>query len=204
MQSLYSFRKPDSNKTLGIEWEMFINREKLARIDGYSGFFYIARDGSIEGCYTPGYLGREIVSQPLPAAWLVSELARWVKKNNLSSSDITPNDSCGIHIHVSRKWLTIPNAEKIHNFISTMARDDLKMLFGRHPNYYCRVGGRIGDSRYLAVNTQPTKTIEIRSFASGDLKWAQWCVLFAEYLVVNAKHLNAEACRAFYDLYWKV
>lgn len=51
----------------------------------------------------------------------------------------------------------------------------------------------------MALNVEPKDTVEFRVFRSGDLKWAQYCVLLVEYIMENAKHLNKDAFFAFVD-----
>lgn len=55
-------------------------------------------------------------------------------------------------------------------------------------------------SRYCIVNVTNSKTIEFRMFASGNVKWAQYCVELVNYLVENAFHLNVDAFNAAVDM----
>lgn len=199
MQSLLQFRKPPSNHTMGIELECLVHNDWWygdKNVSKYHGFFYATGDGSIQ---TPwNHYGAEFVSQPLTRQWLKKEL---IKLSNKVTWAV--NDSCGIHIHISRKWLSERKARALYTWMNTLSFADLHLLFGRKGNDHCRYNRQYGDSRYLAINNQNKATIEFRMFASGDVKWAQYCVDMADYLVRNANHINVEAARAFHDLYYK-
>ena len=196
MQSLSTFRKPPHNKTMGIEIECVLGACEVRYFQHY-GFFYATQDGSID-TNTWSQMGVEFVSQPLPVEMLCKQIGKLGKRFTWES-----NTSTGIHIHVSRQWLSTKKATAIYNWIKTLTNAEFELLFGRKPNYYCRTEGTIGSTRYLAVNTENKATIEFRMFASGPADWAKYCVKMAEYLVVNAYHLNLDAALAFKDLYFK-
>ena len=196
MQSLSTFRKPPHNKTVGIEIECLVDAHAVEYFQ-YYGFFYSTQDGSI-GATRWTQLGVEFVSQPLPVDMLCKQIDKLGKRFTWEC-----NSSCGIHVHVSREWLSLKKATAIYNWIKTLSNTEFETLFGRRPNHYCSIEGTIGRSRYLAVNTENTKTIEFRMFASGPADWAKYCVKMAEYLVVNAYHLNLDAALAFKDMYFK-
>lgn len=200
MQSLEKFRTPPSNRTMGIEWEMLWEerhpRFRAVYLAGYLGFFYVTTDGSIN-VDNYNQTGRELVSQPLTAPWLLKELERVHKRIP------TPlyNDSCGIHIHVSRKWATQKKVDHLSAFLTRLDLADYKLAFGRLPNYYSRaMSAPTPNCRYMALNTTNKNTVEFRMFRSGDLKWAQYCVKLINYMMVNANHLNTEAFFAFVEM----
>jgi hypothetical protein len=195
MQSVSSYRKPVSNKSYGIEIECLLPRDISLNTYGHSGFWFATQDGSIDEEHDTR--GREFVSQPLPADWLCKEIYKLAKKYQW-----THHGSCGIHVHVSRKWFSEKKARAVHEFIEQLDLDDYEALFGRVPNYYCRHGMQFGYTRYMPVNTQNKDTIELRMFRSGDAKWAAYCVRMAEYLVSNAFHLTEHGCFAIKDLYY--
>lgn len=206
MQSLSSFRKPDSFRTLGIEWELVCNYDHYLARGTYQGFFYVTTDGSIEA--REGY-GRELVSQPLPAKWLIKELERVNKKLN-ANNNWTYNSSCGIHVHASRKWVTSKKVDHLRTFLGEITPAEAHSAFGRVPNSYCRsLAGvnkenhsryAVHDPRYYCLNITNEKTVEFRMFRSGDVKWAQYCVKLVEYMIVNSTHLNKDAFFAFVDM----
>ena len=196
MQSLSKFRTPPHNKTMGIEIECILIFGGVDYFRHY-GFFYSTQDRSID-THSWSQCGVEFVSQPLPVDMLCKQLDKLGKKFQWEH-----NSSCGIHVHVSRKWLSEKKAIAIYNWIKTLTNAEFKLLFGRLPNYYCRTEGTIGSTRYLAVNTENKATIEFRMFSSGSADWAKYCVKMAEYLVCNAYYLNLDAALAFKDLYFK-
>ena len=195
MQSLSKFREPPHNKTVGIEIECLVEVGDVKYRQHY-GFFYSTSDGSIE----EGWLKRgvEFVSQPLPVDMLCKQIDKLAKRFSWEH-----NSSCGIHVHVSREWLSLKKAKAIYNWLKTLRDVEFENLFGRKPNYYCKTSYELGSSRYLAVNIENKNTIEFRMFASGSADWAKYCVKMVEYLVVNANHLNLDAALAFKDLYFK-
>lgn len=197
MQSLNKFRDAPVSRSVGIEIECLINNANYSiKHDTFYGFFYTTADGSISAGWRS--TGIEFVSQPLTVSWLCREIDRLNKKFKWES-----NSSCGIHVHVSRKWLTEKRAKTIYDWMCSLSWDEMEELFGRTPNTYCRVDSRrkLGSSRYMGINTTNKDTIEFRMFSSGDAKWARYCVKMVEYLIDNANHLNIEAALAFRDMY---
>ena len=177
MNNLPNPRKPTHNKTLGIEIECVIDREVADKITTpYHGMFKVDTDGSIRAGYNKR--GKELVSQPLPASWLKNEITKLYKKFKWEH-----DESCGIHVHVSRKWWSVQRAEKLARFLGRLSRADMKLLFGREPNEFCQNNGYRPNNRYNAINFTPENTIEIRAFSSGDAEWAKYCVAFTDLLV---------------------
>lgn len=193
MQSLYSFRKPPVNRTMGIEIECFYNGDFERQL--YYGFFYAGQDGSIDCNW--GQTGVEWVSQPLTKEWLKKEIDKlWFKYPGWKW-----NDTCGIHIHVSRKWLSDKKAKAIYKFLQNQSDVFFREIFGRSSNYYCRTTESYGSTRYCTINSENTATIEFRMFRSGDANWAKYCVDCVEYMIQSAYHLSTDGCYAFRDLY---
>lgn len=197
MNSLSSFRKPVSHKSMGIEIECGVDYHTIlggnVGIHQHYGFFYCTADGSV---YVPGRLNCEFVSQPLTKEWLIKEINRLEKR--VGAWDF--NDTCGIHIHVSRKWLTVERAKLIHKFYCGLSNWQREALFGRASNYYCGVDPW-NKTRYNAINNENKETIEFRMFASGNAQWAVYCVKMVDYLITNAKHLNLDATFAFSSIH---
>lgn len=201
MQSLLTFRKPPSHRTLGIEWECFFKAEECPEYDQYKGFFYVTTDGSLRwGNVACGFhCGRELVSQPLTSPWLVKELERLAKK----LPPMYYNETCGIHIHVSRKWATAKKVDHLITFFKTLTDLECYDAFGRIPNDYCyhmKSDQATKGNRYNAINLTNDATVEFRVFRSGNVKWAQYCVKLVEYMLTNAFHLNKDAFFAFVDM----
>jgi hypothetical protein len=195
MNTLENVRKAPSNKTMGIEIEMCVRHGVMDDKD-YHGFFYRGYDGSISAPYD--FRGCEWVSQPLTVSWLKREITKLYTKLD---GEYSVNRSCGIHIHVSRKWCSEKKAREIYDIIKFFHSEELEDIFGRSLNGY--TDGSYGN-RYCMVNNTNDHTIEFRMFAPGNEAWALYCVDLAQYLVQNAHHLSTDGIRAFRDMYPKV
>lgn len=191
MYSDMKVRKPVHNKTLGIEIEGYTN--KHPNYYSYIGFFSVQRDGSIHKHWDSYDV--EYVSQPLTPQWLKREIYKLYSKHPWDT-----NTSCGIHIHASKKWVSNKKALAIYKFYCSLTTGDQKELFGRETNDYCGMCS-FGSTRYNAVNTTNSETIEFRMFASGHDVWAAYCVDMVCYLIQNAYHLNVDAALAFRAMY---
>lgn len=192
MTTLYGpLRKLPHDRAIGIEVECSVSNWLERSI--YYGFFYAGRDVSI---HVDGY-PIEFVSQPLTQEWLKRELKKLYKR-----FDISANASCGIHLHVNKKWCSVKRAKTISTFLQTLSDEEMKEIFGRVPNDYCE--NRWDPSnKYCAVNVSKDTTVEFRSFRSGSINWACYCVDLVCYLVKTHASLNKEALFAFRDLYPK-
>lgn len=191
MQSLSSFRKPVSNRSMGIELECVFDVDEAPQAGQHKGFFYVTTDPSIETGYAQR--DRELVSQPLPPKWLKKELKRTWGKANYSV-----NNSCGIHIHVFREWLSESRAKQIHKFYSELDMVQQEYLFGRRSNDYCRMQ-QWDYTRYNAINNENSKTIEFRMFSSGSIEWACYCIDMVQYMIHMAKNLTIDGINAEAD-----
>lgn len=194
MQSLNKFRTPNTNKAMGIEIECVMEALKADSCQyKHNGFFYGTCDGSIQCPWNR--TGVEFVSQPLSAAWLKKEINKLARKFEWET-----NESCGVHVHVSRKWLSMEKAKAINAFLFSLLPSETVELFGREENTYCRTYVSLDkEDRYCSINITNTATIEFRMFKSGDAKWCAYCVDMVEYLINNAHHLNVDAALAFKD-----
>ena len=219
MSSSIILGKTYSSRNFGIEWECIIDNSNDPYIayGQHVKYFYITLDGSIQVGYLRVYnndytrgisiprgtggVGREFVSQPLPAKRLIKEIERFHKWLN---RPIYTNDTCGIHIHVDKRYCTLNKAANIMRFYKSLTEEDRRVLFGRDTNDYCSLHVAYYSSpRYLAVNTTNKNTVELRMFASGPVAWAKYCVQMAEWLVENHNHLNIDAAYAAHDLFLK-
>lgn len=194
MNSLDNFRAPDTNKAMGIEIECTLGDEHYSKRHQHHGFFYATTDGSIDAWPS---IGVEFVSQPLSAAWLKKEINKLARKFTWET-----NPSCGVHIHVSRKWLSLEKARSINSFLYSLTNSDRIELFGRAENSYCRTHETLDkEDRYRSINITNKATIEFRMFKSGDAAWCRYCVDMVEYLINNARTLNWDAVSAFKELH---
>lgn len=194
MQSLSSFRAPVNNFSIGMELECFVEERHLSEIGEHKGFWYVTDDGSL---YGSRWYSREFVSQPLTVQWLKKEIKNLAKA--VGTWEV--NYTCGIHLHVSRKWLTMKKAKEILVWYSSLTQEEQKDLFGRSSNLYCRSFPYFNkrewkNTRYSAVNIINENTIEFRMFASGQPEWACYCVDMVQWMVRNAYHLNVSAAYA--------
>lgn len=206
MNTLDSVRKAPSNKTLGIEIELFV-RDSHPKADElkyrHHGFFYAGTDASLRWPGSWLHRGIEFVSQPLTHEWMKRELRKLYK---MLGEHYAVNQSCGIHVHVSKKWLSVEKATCIWKFFQTLDHMDFEYLFGRKPNDYCmlcRHSTLDGIGRYAAINITNSATVEFRMFRSGGPEWAAYCVDMAKYLTENARTINLGAIYAFRDMYPK-
>lgn len=203
MNTGFSLRKPCTNKTLGIEIEMALAGPMVGTLHRYTGFFFHTSDGSIN-IPTYRWSPSEFVSQPLPAAMLKRAINKLYLKIG-APTNFQTNRSCGIHVHVSRKWLGKKQASVLKEFIGGLSLFDFEFLFGREPNDYCEtreMAGRgwIDTNRYLCVNLTNKATVEFRMFKSGDANWAKYCVDMVTYMVENSRQINLDALYAFSDM----
>ena len=170
----------------GIELEVELeNQNKDERgkkaqevVDLFGGDFVVVKeDGSLR-------CGFEICSQP---ASKEEHLIRWGKFfDNLPSNLVSfnsPHNNCGLHIHCSKKPLSLLSIAKIVVFINDEKNQPyIETIAGRKPNtYFCickknyATVKRISDgmlcreNRYEAVNLVNSDTIEFRMF-KGTLK----------------------------------
>lgn len=198
MYSDFKVRTPVHNRAIGIEIEGFVNDvdSPLINYGAYTGFFSMQRDGSID---TDNWSQRsvEFVSQPLSVEWMKKEIYKLYKKYPTFAS----NRSCGIHVHVSRKWLSEKKAKTVYHFLQSLSGEQFETLFGRMPNMYCETSAVWGRTRYAAINNENISSIEFRMFKSGNAEWACYCVDMVKYLIDNAYRLNIDAIMAFRDIY---
>lgn len=164
--------------------------------EDYLGFFYKGHDGSIL-CTDWKDHGYELVSQPLTYNWMKREITKLYKR--LRQHGFYSNASCGIHVHVTKKWFSDQKAKLVWKFVKALSEEDCIHFFGRSPNTYCSQNEY--DDRYRSINTTNTHTNEFRMFKSGDEEWAQYCIDCSKYMVENAKHLNLDAFYAFRSMY---
>lgn len=176
--------------------------------------FYLKADGSLSH-------GFELVTHPMTLGYIRDEFG-WEVCDSLSRMGYRSweDDNCGFHIHLSRSafvsrshlfkfvWLVYANSEELIKFA------------GRHSTSYARFepselqtltykahgGGQ--DTRYYALNTQNSRTIEMRFFKGSLNKetLTAYCEMadamfhYAKSLTINdiANH-NGISFRKFTD-----
>lgn len=193
MGSLYDVRKPPHQRTMGIELECIIDDKawNVCKSGGFWQFWYFTTDGSIDVPWGHRLYGAELISQPLPYEALIKQIKRLHKK----IGDWQHNESCGIHVHVSRKMFCSYRRREWLDFLCTLTSDQTKSLFGRASNTYCDPWS---DNKYCAINSQHDATYEFRMFSSGNADWAIECVKRTYRMTLYRGPLNYDAvCNLF-------
>jgi hypothetical protein len=193
MNTLEKVRKAPSNKAMGIEIECVLPRTMIEDLPEYLGFFYKGEDYSIDSDWAEK--GVEFVSQPLTYEWMNKEIKKLYAKVGHA---LKTNASCGIHVHVSKKWLSDKKAKDIYDVLKNLTDDDLRTLFGRGRNSY--TSAHYG-TRYCLVNETNKHTNEFRMFKSGNQHWALYCIAMSQFMVEHAHHLTASMLFAFNEDY---
>ncbi len=156
-------------------------------------YFFLKHDGSI-------YNGAEVVSHPASFKWINDNFKdTWenvldVRKTGMKSFK---TDTCGIHIHMSKKAFSKFHLYKFLRFfrentvfvaeISQRNSDNLDQWSTLNSNesifYQAKRGNT--EERYVAVNLKPPKSVEIRIFRGN--------------LLETAFRKNLEFCKALFD-----
>lgn len=166
-------RKPIHNKCYGIEIECYVPRNTV-RYHSHVGMFFVGMDGSLQ--YNQGgQVGVEFVSQPLPYKWLDKEIAKLYKRHPW-----TRNDSCGIHVHVSKASVSRHRMLELLSCLWGLNDTQAMHLFGRTWNMHNHPAC---ENRYCSINMRNANTIEFRMFASGDAAWARECLRRTKLMV---------------------
>lgn len=161
---------------LGAEIEIttpYNDVEKAAQlaVDNFGDLAYLKYDGSIS-------CGFEIVTHPMSYPWAIDNFP-WKTMLDLNEMGCRAQESCGMHIHVSRDGFSSPS----HIFrwmklfyrnqrqIETIARRRSPQWaqFDREDRRRVKdyAKGRRSPNRYVAINTQNRETFELRVFASS-------------------------------------
>lgn len=187
---LRHIRKPVHSRCYGIEIEcLFPYGNRMPRLYNYAGFWYFTVDGSVG----PGYsrYGVEMISQPMPYSWLNKEIGKLEKRY----SQWEWNDSCGIHVHVTKKSVSHKRMIELLMFLRTLGGGQEFNLFGRYSNLY---SSPRNTDRYCSVNLHRHETIEFRMFSSGSAKWAQECLRRTKLMVeYKGKYTYENLCKLF-------
>lgn len=128
-------------------------------------FVILKHDGSVE----PGF---EIVTVP---ETYKTHKQKWIKFFECIPKNLVATDSCGVHIHINKKYLSKLDIIKFHKFINAPHNEDfIRKIAGRYNKRYANFiqyswndykKFNPGDaSRYQAVNLVNPYTIELRIF----------------------------------------
>lgn len=179
----YSYRPQprfhgDGPVFLGAELELDTrhgNTDRLAHrvlTDWGQERVYLKHDGSVRGF--------EVVSHPMTYDYWTQNMALDVM-SDWYDMGARPDESCGLHIHVSRdafsnpvhqfKWMKLFYRNRSLVEHVARRRDSSYARFSSHDNKHARymkhyAKGGIGGERYQAINAGNEHTFEVRVFAS--------------------------------------
>jgi len=142
-------------------------------INDISDLFYLKNDSSIDD-------GFEVVSHPFTEQWYhkyestFTQILTVLKDHGFRSYNTT---TCGIHIHISKNYLSGLDLAKLHLFFC-QNEEFIKTISQRKPNnldhwgkikkdkkaIYDQSKKKGGSERYTAINLQNHNTIEFRIF----------------------------------------
>lgn len=160
---LTKFRSINSVKTFGVELEIGPNSCPLGWDTGkYLPFFYKTDDISLDG----GFF--EYISEPMPYDMLVNK----IKKLHIWVGGWRVNNSCGLHIHVSRQYWPEKRAKAFIDFLYKHGGyTSMVQWFGRRSHFAEPNSWEDNLDKYNAVNRLHSKTYEFRVWKAGDLEW---------------------------------
>lgn len=132
--------------------------------DKLSDFVYLKEDGSLDNN------GVEIVTHPFSIEYM-RENKPFNKLKGLPCYSYC-NDSTGLHIHISRRYLKRLDVTKLVAFFAMDSTQTLiRLVCQRDYNHYCKKpksklarGYEISTDRYHIVNITNMETVEIRGF----------------------------------------
>ncbi len=180
---------------LGLEAEFLevdTAAELLTVVDSADGRAIFKADSSC---------GVELVSVPLPPAEMLSYI------NGLKIAHLSVDRNCGVHIHISRKYIT---QSQLGGLVVFMNHPDnlwyVETVANRSPNSYCQFksgkSDTVSSDRYEMVNLTNTTTIEVRIFAGTNstetLKvYVEWLLDLLKWLGTNPTSYLASDFLAF-------
>ena len=175
---------------LGIEAE-FVYGDERALLSGEGKALFKA-DSSC---------GVELVSVPLPPA----EMLEFI--DGLEIDHLKVDSKCGVHIHISRKYLS---QSQLGGLVVFMNHPDnlwyVETVANRSPNSYCKqIPGKsdtMSTDRYEMVNLTNSATVEIRIFAGTNSKetlkgYVEWLLDLLKWLGTNPTSFSAETFIAY-------
>ena len=178
---------------LGVELEVLADcktAKTLQKVASYRS--YLKSDSSIKG------EGFEVVTHPMS---LTKQLDYWEEIIEEVGEELTPHESCGMHVHLSRQPLTQIQIGKLLVFLNNPENELwIDLLAGRPANHYCQKAEKtIEDalnpqSRYEVLNLMNDKTIEFRLFASSN-KLEEICgrIEFCHAVTAYCKNCSLES-----------
>lgn len=201
---------PTSPLYLGIELEYEVDsdydREDMLDpiLDKLDGHVIVKSDGSLEN-------GLELVSCP---ATYDEHVKAYKPFFDDFPDGLFVDDTCGLHIHVSRLPLSVVTQSRMIAFMNNASNySKITQVAGRTLNSYCkqdtsrkvdfilRNGGTSGD-RYNVLNTNNQATLEFRIFSSTSdfnklLRAMQFCVAVVEYCKPCSSGVDIKSFKEF-------
>lgn len=145
-------------------------------------FFYLKKDCSIIN--SDGYShGFELVSHPMTLEFHKEFNWREVLET-LAYYEMEATSHCGLHVHISKNFLTVSEQIKLGLFVN-LNIDRMEKIGGRKQNSYCQfknvekkkeANHNGEEGRYEAVNWENYTTVEIR-FPASTLVYKQFMAI---------------------------
>jgi hypothetical protein len=174
--------------------------------------FKLEHDGSLNN-------GFEVISQPCSLKYFKQKfpLAQIVKKLTAQGCVSHNTDTCGLHVHIARKYLSLSEQIKIGLFMGFNS-NKLSKFARRDYNTYCKnnimnkKGAFINmainaNDRYESVNYTNNRTIEFRLFR-GTLKketifaTLEFCFMLCDFVkTVNFNQIQSDNSWKFFCNY---
>lgn len=147
--------------------------------------------------------GIEKVSVPLPPAEMLDYI------NSLNIVHLGVNDKCGVHVHLSRKYLTQYQIGFLVMFMHHPSNlPYVTKVAGRAPNKYCQIKPNkldtVSDDRYEMVNLTCKDTIEVRIFAGTNnvatlRGYVEWLLQLLEWAGTYPSSCGSEVFEAWLE-----
>lgn len=141
--------------------------------------------------------GIELVTVPLLPKQMINLIS------NLEIAQLGVDSTCGVHIHVSRKYLTQFQLGGLVVFMNHPHNlKYIQQIAGRESNRFCKqVPGKqttVSTDRYEMVNLTNSATVEIRIFAGTNdtevlLGYVTWLLSLIEWLGTNPTNYSYQS-----------
>jgi hypothetical protein len=131
--------------------------------------------------------------------------ANWHRKLEMLSTAFVPSETCGLHVHVSRRPLNDRAVDKLIKFVYLPAnRAFIKSIARRENERYARMTVRgyseARNNRYQALNLTNDNTVEFRMFAAtldpiefyGSLEFSHALTRFARLTRLTEADMTKE------------
>ena len=191
----------DDNLYFGLELEVGYTQNcprnkihKLIEEDYLKGIAICKRDGSVNN-------GFEINTVPMTFDYIKATdlFFEFYKKTNTHLRSYKMSNT-GIHVHISRKNISVLDQGKILEFVnSRINRDYIIALSGRNPNTYCELNNRLKMKSILFDKNAIKNKTDGRLFKQPqtDDEYFQHDKISDKYQAVNMRHPHTIEFRIF-------